>query len=240
MKKVPALIFSIMLVVSSLCGCGGETADAPDDQKQTASSTEEQAEVSEESQETSEEAGNSGADFLTYEDLPEEEHLRVNNDYYIAVNLPTACESYGHGVSTRRYTGFEYYYIAACADEMMPGADLEEAFLEFLNDDDVGGFRRTLKSVDKATYDEMTPEMETVTLENGREAIKFSAVVHKDDYGTLYDCPIYGYGTMCGDAPVIVCYMIADPDDFAQEEVTEEEMVHFVDEMANTVRLGEW
>lgn len=245
MKRLLALMLSTVLVAGSLCGCGDEAEEETREQKQKTTVEEERAEPSEKNQETEQDekdndAQKNDAGFLTYEELSDEEHLWVDIDHYMAVNMPASCESYSNGVSTRRYTGFEYYYIAACATEMMPDADLEEAFLTFLNREDSEGFRGILKSISSATYDEIAPEMETVILDSGREAIKFSGIVHKDDYGSLYDCPIYGYGIMCGDVPVITCYLIADPDDFANEEVTEEELVQYVDKMANTPRLEAW
>lgn len=240
MKRLFVLALSMMLVAGSLCGCGGSAEDTSEVTKQSSSSAEKQAEMPEKSQETNKESESHDVTFLTYDDLPKEQRIMVNTDCCVTVNMPTAYESHSNSICTKSYTGFEYYYIAACATELKPGADLEEAFLEFWNLDKVGGFHAALRAIDKATYELVTPEMETVTLDNGMEAIRFSAVQPKDDYGTLYECPMYGYGVMCGDVPAIVCYMIADPAGFEGEEATEDELVHFVDEMANTLRLEEW
>lgn len=234
------LVLTTLLVTGSLCGCGDNSEEVSEVTKQSSSSEEKSAAASAQSQSEDKETENHDVTFLTYDDLPKEERIMVNNDYCVTVNMPTAYESYSNCISTKSYTGLSYYYIAACATELNPGADLEEAFLEFWNLDEDGGFHSALRAVDKASYELVAPKMETVTLDNGMEAIRFSVVQPKDDYGTLYECPMYGYGVMCGDVPAIVCYMIADPADFEGEEATEEELVHFVDEMANTLRLEEW
>lgn len=237
MKKLSVLLLLSMFTVGSLCGCGSESADTSDAASPDTPSQEIKTDDSAESQDA-DDAESSGAEFLTYDDLPEEETMWVDTDHCMVVNMPTSCESYGSGISTYRYTSFDYYYVVVCGTEAMPDADLEEAFLDLLNRDDSEGYHAVLNMISHAEYDEMTPEMEYVTLDTGANAIRFSGTQHKDDYGTPYDCVVYGYATMCEDIPVIVSYLIEEED--LVDEATQTEMGRFVDEIINTVRLREW
>lgn len=239
MKKIPVLLLLSMFAVSSFCGCGSETTDVSDAAMPDVSSQEVQTDVSAESQVTDDDADavSSGAEYLTYDDLPDEETMWVDTDYCMVVNMPTSCESYGSGLSTYRYTSVDYYYVVACGTEAMPGADLEETFLEFLNRETDDGYLSNINMISRGTYEEMIPEMEYVTLDTGAEAIRFNGILHKDEYGTLYDCVIYGYATMCDDIPVIVSYLIEDEE--LIDEATQSEMGRFVDEIINTVHLRE-
>lgn len=109
-----------------------------------------------------------------------------------------------------------WHHRRARATINMPDTNLEKAFLTLLNG-------------------EMTPNMEYVTLDSGREAIKFEGIQSQDDYGTYRDCPVYGHAVMCEDVPVIVSYIIINADNV--DEDTQMEMVHVVDEMVNTIRM---
>lgn len=234
MKKLPVLLLLSMFTLGSLCGCGSESADTSDAASPDTPSQEVQTDDSAESQDTDNEKS-SGAEYLTYDDLTREQRLAVDIDHYIVVSLPIPCEGTGNGFTTHGYISTNYYYVAVCGSEIMPDADLEESFLELLNRDGNHGYHSTLNMASHGDYDEMTPEMEYVTLDTGAEAIRFTGIQHKDDYGTPYDCVVYGYATMCNDIPVIVSYLIEDED--SVDEATKTELKHFVDEMINTVHL---
>lgn len=237
MKKLPVLLLLGMFAAGSLCGCGSESSDTSDAAGSDTPSQEVQTDDSAESQDADNEKS-IAAEYLTYDDLPDEETMWVDTDHCMVVNMPTACESYGSGISSYRYTSFDYYYVVACGTEAMPDADLEETFLEFLNRETDDGYLSNINMISRGTYEEMIPEMEYVTLDTGAEAIRFNGILHKDEYGTLYDCVIYGYATMCEDIPVIVSYLIEDEE--LIDEATRSEMGRFVDEIINTVHLREW
>lgn len=237
MKKLPVLLLLSMFTLGCLYGCGSESADTSDAASADAPSQEVKTDDSAESQDT-DVVESSGAEFLTYDDLPREERMQVDIDHCIIINLPIPCEGTGNGLTTYSYVSTNYYYVAVCGTEIMPDADLEDAFLELLNREGSDGYHATLNMASHGTYDEMTPEMEYVTLDTGAEAIRFTGIQHKDDYGTPYDCVVYGYATMCDGVPVIVSYLIEDEE--LVDEATKAELGRFVDEMINTVHLSEW
>lgn len=80
------------------------------------------------------------------------------------------------------------------------------------------------------------PELETVTLDCGREAIRFSGIQPFDDYGTPIDATILGYGMLLDGIPVIVCYAVFNEAAVEADRLTE--LAHYVEEMANTVRIA--
>lgn len=247
MKRFLALLLALIFALS-LCACGGDDEPAEASTPVPSSSDAPTADApTEEPAEETPEAPASG--YLTYDDLEntmsfilwrDEGNLRFQCDYPTGFHF----ESHSNGMGSENSLAFSI--VLAHGEDTMPGASLEEAFLTLLNGDD--GFHSLLRQVNRASYDEVTPdEMEYVTLDCGREAIRFSGIQHVDDYGTLYDSYLHGYFTLIDDIPVIVGYIIFDEEELEADRLAErdryystDEMEHYVVEIINTLRVVEW
>lgn len=177
--------------------------------------------------------------YLTYEDLTRTESLTVwpdDGEYFsYEIDCPdTRFDSSGWGIFSEN--ALEYSIVVSHSERPLinSGASLEEAFEEVLNGE--SAYRSTLRSFETATYDEIAAETESVMLDCGKEAIKFSGIIHEDDYGTLSDCPVYGYCVSVGGAPVIVSYVLFDADELGDDTISE--LQKYVDEMVNTIRIS--
>lgn len=244
MKKLLALLLSLAMLLSlAACG-GGDTTTGGGTQPAPSGVSDGQTE----GDPVQTQPVDTGATYLSYEDLTMTHNSWVRldeGDIQLQVDSPSgfAFEGQaGHDVaSTNNYC---FTMLMTHSEILMPDTSLEDAFYALLNGDD--GLHSTLRRVNRATYSEVTPETETVTLDCGREAILFSGIQQLDDYGTLSDCPIWGYCTMLDDIPVIVCYVIFDVESYEEGVASErngfipiEDMEHYVTEMINTVRIAE-
>lgn len=237
MKKLLALFLALVMTLS-LVACGdGDTSSGSDTGDTVVPKNGGSA------------AGNDAGDggkYLTYDDLESTQRFCLwgddRVDFLCDYPLGFAFDSFGQGMSSDSNTAFAI--VVAHGETRMRDTALEDAFLAFLNGDE-GGFHTTLRQVNRASYDEVTPEIKHITLDNGREAIKFSGTQHVDDYGTIYDSFLSGYFTMLDDIPVISCYIIFDEEDLEQDRIEErdrycspEEMDHYALEMINTLRIA--
>lgn len=229
MKRFLAII-SALAILLSLFACGGKEStdsDTPSD------GTNE----SDEGSDTPAESDSSSSDYLTYEDLPRTESFTIwseENRPSIKIDYPDfRFDSHGNGMGSE--DSFHYSIVTVNGENRLPDSTLDDAFMTLLNGED--GFHAILRMVYHADYSELEPETETITLPCGREAIKFSGTQHVDNYGTLYDSPIYGYCTLCNDIPVIVCCILLHPDEVSNSKALE--LQNYVDEMINTVRYVE-
>lgn len=244
MKKFLALLLTLTFTLS-LCACGGSgsaNSPAPTSGSDTpASGTPDGA-----SDEKKPEAPAAG--HLTYDDLDETQNSWIwldEGDIQLQYDYPGGYrfEDHGHGMGSENDRDFSI--LAVHAEQPMPDTSLEDAFYTLLNGED--GFHAILRMVLNAVYDDIvTDETEYVTLDCGREAIKFSGTQHMDDSGTIADCPIRGYCMMLNDIPIIVCYIIFDEAGLEADLLEElegalspEEMAHYVDEIINTFRIVE-
>ena len=239
MKRIPALFLALVMSLS-LCACGGDSSGGGTQSVPGGASDAPAA--GNEPEQT--QPADTGAAYLTYDDLTETHNSWVG-DVKLQLDHPSgfAFEGQaGHDVaSTNNYC---FTMLMTHSTEPMPDTSLEDAFYALLNGED--GLHSTLRMVNRATYNELSPETETVTLDCGREAVKFSGIQSIDDYGTLSDCPIWGYCTMLDEVPVIVCYVIFDVESFEEGVASErkgfisiDDMEHYVTEMVNTVRVAE-
>lgn len=238
MRKLLALLLSLAMLLS-LCACGGSSGGGT---QPAPGGTSDAPAAGNEPEQT--QPADTGDTYLTYDDLTQTCSSWVG-DVKLQLDHPSgfAFEGQaGHDVaSTNNYC---FTMLMTHSTEPMPDTSLEDAFYALLNGED--GLHSTLRMVNRATYSELSPETETVTLDCGKEAILFSGLQQLDDYGTLSDCPIWGYCTMLDDIPVIVCYVIFDADSLeagvASEQkgfIPTEDMEHYVTEMVNTLRLAE-
>ncbi len=234
MKKLLSLLLATAIVLSaSACGKSDSTGASSADSGKSAP-----VEKASSSAEKKEEKNSSSTDYITYDDLPRTEKFWVRLDdggeMAIEIDYPDIrFDTYGNGMGSEN--SLDYTIIAVNAENSMPDTSLEDAFLTLLNGD--GGFHSVLRGVNRSTYSEMTPETEEITLECGKAAVKFTGIQHRDDYGTVSECPVYGYCTLCDDAPVIVCYLLFNEE--AVDDATRAELAGYVDEMINTVRICE-
>lgn len=186
MKKLFALLLALVMALS-LVACGGG------DSTPTGGDTDDGgAAVSDNGGGTvaGNDAGDSGK-YLTYDDLEYTQRFCLWGDDRVdfLCDYPSgfAFDSFGQGMASDSNTAFAI--VVAHGETRMRDTALEEAFLAFLNGDD-GCFHTTLRQVNRATYDEVTPEIEYITLDNGREAIKFSGTQHVDDYAPSTTAPL--------------------------------------------------
>ncbi len=243
MKRILALFLALVMSLS-LCACGGDSSGGGT-QSVPGGTSDGQAEGNAPEQT---QPADTGAAYLTYDDLTETHNSWVSLDegeLQLRIDHPSgfAFEGQaGHDVaSTNNYC---FTMLMTHAEAPMPGASLEDAFYALLNGE--GGLHSTLRMINRVSYSEVSPETEIVTLDCGREAVKFSGIQSIDDYGTLSDCPIWGYCTMLDEVPVIVCYVIFDVESFEEGVASErkgfisiEDMEHYITEMVNTVRVAE-
>lgn len=224
MKKFVSLMMAMVFALS-LCACGDKSDTSTGD---TGSATQSKGD-----------SGKSSTDYLTYDDLPRTESFWVwpdeGDEFGFKIDYPdTRFDTCGNGMVSEN--SLDYSIVVAHAEKPMPGTSLEDAFSELLNGD--SGFHSVLRSINSgATYTDMTPEIETVTLPCGKQAIKFTGTQNQDDYGTVTDCPVYGYCVLFEDVPVIVSYVLFDADKV--DDGTLDEIKGYVDEMVNTIRAGE-
>lgn len=230
MKKLLSLLLALSLALS-LCACGGSAGstsapvasdDAPAADTSSAAPTEEKTEAP-------------AAGYLTYDDLTNTESFWLQTDageVKLQCDYPSgfSFDTHGTGMGSENDTAFSI--VMAHAEQPMPDASLEDAFCALLN----GDFHSVLRQVYSGSYGEAAPEPETVTLDCGREAIRFSGIQPIDDYGTPIDAPIWGYGMLLDGIPVIVCYVVFKEEAVAEDRLTE--LAHYVEEMANTVRIA--
>lgn len=225
MKRFFAVI-SALAILLSLFACGGKTTDDQNDGSTDGSSDSLSSDPSDIDSHT--------ADHLKYEDLPRTETFVIwsEDDHpCIEIDYPDVrFDTHGNGMGSEN--SLDYSIVTVNAEQRMPDTSLDDAFMTLLNGED--GFHSVLKMVNRSSYADITPEKETVTLACGREAIGFSGIQPSDDYGTLTDCPIFGYCTFCNDIPVIVCCILFNPDNVGNEKLGE--LQHYVEEMINTAR----
>lgn len=244
MKKLFALLLALAMILS-LAACGGGTGgDAAGDDSGDAAAADDAGQESGGEQES---AGVSGGSYLTYDDLTETENFWLwldEGDIQLQIDYPFGFRFDSHGNGMGSESSWYFAIVMAHSEQPMPDTSLEDAFNTLLNGED--GFHSILRMVNKADYDDVTPETEVVTLASGREAIRFSGTQHMDDYGTIADCPIWGYCTLLDDIPVIACYVIFDEEGLESDRLEEsarycapEDMAHYVEEMINTVRIVE-
>lgn len=245
MKKLLALLLSLAMLLSlAACG-GGSTTDGGTPLDPAASDTNDAQGKDDDPIQT--QPVDADATHLSYEDLTETENFWLwldEGDIQLQIDYPFGFRFDGHGNGMGSESSWYYAIVMAHSEQPMPDTSLEDAFYTLLNGED--GFHSILRMVNKADYDDVTPETEVVTLASGREAIKFSGFQHMDDYGTIADCPIWGYCTLLDDIPVIVCYVIFDEEGLESDRLegsarycAPEDMAHYVEEMINTVRIVE-
>lgn len=266
-KKITALLLACLLAASSLTACGSDASsgNAGADGSQNGGAQDEKADSSKTGQSSekaqddggaqdadtdasSEEQQTAGGDgYLSYDDLPNEQSFILwldEGNIRFKCNYPDsfAFEGSANGMGSENSVAFSL--VMAHSEQLMPDTSLEDALYALLKGDE---FHHTLRRVNRATYDDMTPdETESVTLDCGREALRFSGLQHMDDYGTTADCPIYGYCTMLNDIPVIICYIIFDEEKYEEDRLAEsehyyspDELDHYIQEMLNTLRIAE-
>lgn len=234
MKKLISLLLVLSLVFS-LCACGG-SGSASTSTSKSADDSVSNAALSTDVDENENTA--SAGTYLTYEDLPRTEKFFVRPEDSDAIilemdypNIRFKTASIGMGSEN----SLDYAIVVAHSERPMPDTSLEDAFYALLNGE--RGYHTVLKSVNRATYSDLEPEMETLTLDCGKEAIKFTGIQHLDDYGTLSDCPVLGYATLIGDTPVITGYILYEEENVDADTIAELE--HYALEMINTVRFSE-
>lgn len=242
MKNILVLVLSLAMILS-LCACGGSSGTANSNPASSESSNTQQK-----NDDPMQEVPVDSTGHLTYEDLSETENfwlwLDEGGTIQLQIDYPSGFlfDSHGNGMGSDTTRAFSIVMVHS--EKPMPDTSLEDAFYALLNGE--GGFHSILRMVNKATYDEVTPETELVTLDCGKEAIRFSGTQHMDDYGTIADCPIWGYCTLLDNIPVIVCYVVFDEVNLAEGLAagqkayhSTDEMAHYAEEMINTVRLVE-
>lgn len=243
MKKLLALLLSLAMLLS-LCACGGDSGSGGGTQPAPAGTSDGQAK----DDPVQTQPIDADATYLSYEDLTETQNAWIwldEGDIQLQYDYPSGFlfEDHGHGIGSE--DSFSYSMLLVHSEQPMPDTSLEDAFYALLNDED--GFRAIERMVFTATYDEVVPnEMEYVTLDCGREAIKFSGTQRIDDYSAVADRPIQGYCTMLDDIPVIACYIIFNEEGLEKDRIAEsarycspEDMEHYITEMINTLRIVE-
>lgn len=247
MKKILALLLTLAMVLA-LCACGGDGSSTnggsgssggdPVQLDPAPSGTSDAQGGADDPMQTQPVDGN--ATHLSYDDLTRTERMSVWPDDDELFDYEIDCpdfrfESYGWGIGSEH--SLEYAIVVANPERPVLHADtsLADAFEQLLNGPD--GYHSILKSVDRASYADIVPETATLTLDCGREAIHFTATVQQDDYGTLTDCPLYGYCTLLNGMPVIVSYIVLEPDKVDDDTLAL--AAHYVDEMVNTLRIVE-
>lgn len=231
MKKLLSLFLALILIVS-MCACGkntNSTDNINNDSVQHENNTDKTDKADEKSDTPT-------SDYLTYDDLTETETFWIwpedGEPYSFAISCPSGFRFDSHGNGIGSENSLAYSIVVTHSERPMSNPTLEDAFLTLLNGDD--GYHSILRSIDRATYSEMTPETELVTLPCGKQAIKFTGLQNQDDYGTIADCPTYGYCVLYGDVPVIVSYILFEADEV--DDATRAELQNYVDEMVNTIR----
>lgn len=236
MKKLLALLLALVMALSLVaCGGGDSTPSGGDAADDGAAVTDN------DTPDTPDTAGDDhDHDYLTYDDLTRTESFYVwtddAGDFGFEIDCPDVpFDSHGWGIGSE--DSVDYAIVVAHPERPVVngGATLEEAFWALLNGE--SAYHSILKAVNNATYGEATPETERFSLDCGCEAIAFSGTQPRDDYGTLYDCPVYGYCTFVEGVPVIVSYILFDPANV--DTATETQLAHYVDEMVNTLRPTE-
>lgn len=209
MKKLLSLLLALAFVLSlCACGSGGNSAGTPSTPTPGSDtpSTVTSPAVTASGDPKKDEPEPSAPGYLTYDDLDETETFYLwldEGELSFQIDYPGGFrfENYGSGLGSE--DSFYFSIVEAHTEQPQYGASLEDAFYTLLNGED--GLHAILRMVKSAAYDEITPEIEFVTLDSGREAIFFSGFQHMDDYyGAIADCPIWGYCTMLDDIPVIV------------------------------------
>lgn len=247
MKKLLSLILALTFALS-LCACGGGSTGSPTNSPSPAPGSDAPASGTPAADPDEKKPEAPAAAYLTYDDLTQTANSWVRldeGDIRLQIDHPSGFSfegQAGHDVASTNNGCFTMLMTHSTVP--MPGASLEDAFYALLNGED--GLHSTLRRVNRASYSEVSPETEIVTLDCGKEAILFSGIQQLDDYGTLSDCPIWGYCTMLDDIPVIVCYVIFKPASLEEGVASErkgfipvEDMEHYVTEMVNTVRIAE-
>lgn len=245
MKKILALLLALAMALS-LCACGGDGTGTEGGggagdpvQIDPAPSGASDAQPKDDDPVQAQPV-DVNATHLAYDDLTRTERMSVWPDddelFHYEIDCPDfRFETYGWGIGSEH--SLEYAIVAANPKRPVLHADtsLADAFEQLLNG--TGGYHSVLKSVDRASYADIVPETTALTLDCGREAIRFTATVQQDDYGTLTDCPLYGYCTLLNGMPVIVSYIVLEPDKVDDDTLAL--AAHYVDEMVNTLRIVE-
>lgn len=232
MKKYLSLLLTLAFIMS-LCACGEEKTDVS-----AKDSDSDMGIILEEHNNGNSDINSTSVAPLAYDDLPRTASFRIQSEergeFGFSIDYSnTRFDTHGNSMSSE--DSLDYSIVVAHSKSTMPEKALEDAFSEFLNGS--GGFHSVLMTVNFATYSEMTPKTETVTLPCGRKAVKFSGIQSCDDNGTLADYPIYGYCVMYENVPVIVCHILFNAD--AVDSTTLSKLTAQVDEMVNTIRPAE-
>ncbi len=179
--------------------------------------------------------GDAAANYVTFEDLTRTQYCAtLACDWKLEADAPTLVEFVGNGFYTDNYVYASI--LVGCAEEIAPGAVVEDIFPSFYNSD---AFINTFKSFSRATYAEFTPATTEAVTINGFDAIKFTGVQEADDYGTPRTYDVYGYCAVINDLPVIVVGVTEQGKDQDTEELRAEQ-IHYVDEMIQTARVTPW
>lgn len=231
MRRLKMLVLTVMLVFS-ITACGKEDTSLKNEETG--------GEIVSDKEDSSATENENTGDYISYDDLTRTETLYVwpddGDSFGYAIDCPDVLfDSYGWGIGSEDSTDYSIVVAHQERPVLNSGMSLEEAFLDVLNGEDA--YHAILRSVFLASYGEVEPEMETVTLDSGQEAIRFSGMQSQYDYGYDEECPIYGYCVFCGNAPVIVSYIVLDPDEV--DEDTVDMLADYVDRMVNTIRIVE-
>lgn len=215
MKKLSALILTVLVLAAALCGCGG-SSDAPDTTGTTPAPAADKTD------------GKAAVDTA----LPATYEIAATDPHYIISTPDWKAEGYGCGFALNEKGNKEYAIVVACGSST-DESPLADAFATLYNDT----FNGILMQNYRAKYEQFTPATTATTLKDGSPALLFEDVQPADDYGTKMSCPVYGYGFSHDGVPFIVAYIVVNKS--AADSAKRAEMKGYVDDMINTVRTAQ-
>ena len=219
MKRVFALVLTVLMLVSALCGCSHDASDSSGGNNAvSASGTDGNGKTSKTTEVSS--------------TLPKTYEIAATDPHYFIATPDWRAEGYGCGFALTEKGNNQYAIVVACGSSAEE-APLKEAFSALYNDT----FNGILMQNYRAHYADFDLETADVTLADGSAALLFDGIQSADDYGTELNCPIYGYGFSCDGVPFIVAYIVMD--ESAADDAKRAEMKGYVDEMVRTVRAAQ-
>ncbi len=229
MKKRMALLLALLCVVT-VCGCGGNAADAPADNAGiTEDETEEKGKGGLGGEEASQKPEEESPGYETFSELTNTEQLSKFDIYVDVPDWYRDWAGYGIVVSNQwRVCGI----VVGCSNETQPDATADDIFQETYDEWFIthGAF-----PIIDAAYEDYAPDIiDHVTLACGAEAIQFEGKNPGNKNFSEIESPVYGYMFLFEERPVIIGYVIKEEGDIDDEAVAE--LKETVDKIVQTIR----
>lgn len=227
MKKIIALLLTVMLIVS-MAGCSGGDGktnnDTQVDSGDTAGNEDHGSTADDDS------GDNSSAAYTLYEDLPNYEKIPFHETYIstpawrsdeISRTFGWSLYDSNNYVITITYNNDDEGEYTGSVEDILD--ETYEAFTVSVSDHAVA---------DEFGEYELTTE-EKVTLDCGSEAMKFEGTMSADEYSAVVDYYIYGYSFVYDKSTITIGTSIMNPDVVDENK---DMLKDIVDRMVKTVR----